>query len=392
MKPIKTFENIIKDFLKNRELKELIDILKNYNDNFRFVGGCIRNALLKKEVKDYDFATSFSPDEVINILKKNNLSYYTTGISHGTVTAIINKSTFEITTLRLDEACNGRHAKVQYTTSWEADSNRRDFTINALYMDFNGYIYDYHSGLKDIEQRKIKFIGNAEERIKEDYLRILRLFRFWSYYGQDKLDDLTLEACKKLASNLNKLSKERIKEEFSKILVSPKALETLNLMKEYNILNSFNLQFSDNFSELEYLINEEISYNLSFSFIRRLYFIINNDNDFIEKTVDAFKLSKKETIYLKTLFEISHKNFNEVIYYFGKEYACDYYILHKIKDLSIYTKLLDKDIKLPIKADDLINNGFKPGKELGLKLKTLEGIWINSEFSLSKNELLNKII
>ena len=274
------------------EVKKIFEI---FDDKIKLVGGAVRNFILSEDIKDYDFATILKPEQVVEILKQNHINYYTTGISHGTIAAIINRplwkfasdkeikvdetrrdevykdvhedsstestynlpsevefpkrsngKSFEITTLRIDKYCDGRHADVEYTDSWEQDSNRRDLTMNAIYMDKNGKLYDYHNGIEDAKSGTIKFIGNADDRIKEDYLRILRMFRFYSYYGKKSLDYKLLQVCRDNAADMQKLSKERIKSEFDKILISPNFIATLALMIEYDILKPIGINIDNN--------------------------------------------------------------------------------------------------------------------------------------------------
>ena len=158
------------------------------------------------------------------------------GISHGTVIAIINKKKIEITTLRKDIKTDGRHAKVKFTKDWFIDSNRRDFTVNAMSCDFNGNLYDYHNGLKDLKEGRIKFIGDSKKRIKEDFLRILRYFRFYAYYGKNNIEKNQINTFKNLSSNLKKLSSERLYYEFEKILLSNNAYKVIKLMQNSGVL------------------------------------------------------------------------------------------------------------------------------------------------------------
>ena len=208
-------------FLEN--IKEAQIIFSHLNEiekdsNVRFVGGCVRKAFCGEIVDDIDLATSLTPDEVKKKLNKENIKVIDTGISHGTVTAIINKKRFEITTLRKDILTDGRHAKVEFTKNWEEDASRRDFSINAIYVDMQGRIFDPQNGIFDLQNRKIKFIGNPEERIQEDYLRILRYFRFVTQYNKGDYDPDVIRVIKLYINGLNKISNERKFDELTKIL------------------------------------------------------------------------------------------------------------------------------------------------------------------------------
>ena len=169
--------------LKTRETQLLFDIIGK--DNLRFVGGCVRNSLLQKENTDIDLATVKKPQEVMNLLKNANIRVVDTGIKYGTVTAVIDGQAFEITTLRRDLKCDGRYAEVEFTDDWEEDASRRDFTINAMSCDLDGKLYDYFSGKEDLAAGLVRFVGDANERVEEDVLRILRFFRFNAYFAHD---------------------------------------------------------------------------------------------------------------------------------------------------------------------------------------------------------------
>ena len=163
---------------------EIIELINDAGGEARIVGGAVRDYILNKNIKDVDIASTFEPADLTKILESQNIKVIPTGIDFGTVTAIFKEKPYEITTLRKDINCDGRHAKISYTNDWQEDAARRDFTFNALYMDVNGKIYDYFKGQEDLAKGIVRFIGNANERIKEDYIRILRMFRFFAYYGK----------------------------------------------------------------------------------------------------------------------------------------------------------------------------------------------------------------
>ena len=186
----------------------------------RFVGGCVRDSLLGSEVSDVDLATKLLPEDIINCLIKSNIKFVPTGIKHGTITAILDADIYQITSLRIDTKTNGRHAEVTFNSSWKIDANRRDFTINSLYADFTGKVYDpTGQGLDDLKDSKICFVGKPENRIKEDYLRIIRYFRFVSDFGKiNNVDQDTLEVIKTNFEGLSKLSPERLWLELKKTI------------------------------------------------------------------------------------------------------------------------------------------------------------------------------
>ena len=205
----------------------------------RFVGGCVRDSLLGSEVSDVDLATKLLPEDVINCLIKSNIKFVPTGIKHGTITAILDADIYQITSLRIDTKTNGRHAEVTFNSSWKIDANRRDFTINSLYADFTGKVYDpTGQGLDDLKASKICFVGKPENRIKEDYLRIIRYFRFVSDFGKiNNVDQDTLEVIKTNFEGLSKLSPERLWLELKKLFASSSIFHTVYLMKETGVLH-----------------------------------------------------------------------------------------------------------------------------------------------------------
>ena len=171
---------------KEKEIEKIFKVISEFSDNseIRYVGGCVRKIINDQKVDDIDFAVNLNPNEISEIFKKNNIRFYQTGVEHGTITALINKKKFEITSLRKDISTDGRHAKVEFSKDWHEDASRRDFTINSIYADIDGNLYDPFNGKKDLENGEIKFIGDAQERIQEDYLRILRYIRFFLNYSK----------------------------------------------------------------------------------------------------------------------------------------------------------------------------------------------------------------
>ena len=209
----------INDLTKKTPAQKIFDSINSYSSDseIRYVGGCIRKILNNEKIDDIDLATNLEPNQVCEALKLKNINFYESGISHGTITALIDKYKFEITTLRKDIFSDGRHAKVQYTKSWLEDASRRDFTINSIYSDANGNLFDPFNGKKDLEKGIINFIGDADERIKEDYLRILRYLRFFLNYSKHQHNPDILKKLKINIGGISKLSKDRLLDELKKI-------------------------------------------------------------------------------------------------------------------------------------------------------------------------------
>ncbi|MCH2037649.1 MAG: CCA tRNA nucleotidyltransferase, partial [Rickettsiales bacterium] len=230
------------DGMINDGIKKLFTILSEARCEARFVGGCVRDAIIGNAVSDIDIAVNMRPDVVMKILQQNGVRYIPTGLKHGTITALIDGITVEITSLRKDIDCDGRHAVVEFTSSWEEDALRRDFTVNAMYADIDGNLYDFHSGFKDVNSKIIRFVGNAAKRIEEDTLRILRYYRFVSSHGSiEQMDAEAIQACRIYAIQLENLSGERIQMEMRKIVNSKQAADIIDIMGQHGITKQIGL-------------------------------------------------------------------------------------------------------------------------------------------------------
>ena len=212
----------IKELILKTQVNKIFNMINNFSEEseIRFVGGCVRKMIQRENIDDIDLATNLNPEEVSSILKKNDINYFETGIQHGTITAIINDHKFEITSLREDVNTFGRHAEVKFSKDWKKDASRRDFSINAIYADINGNLFDPFDGKKDLELGIIKFIGDPEKRINEDYLRILRYLRFFLIYSKINHDQKLLKILKKNLNGISLLSKDRLLNELKKIIKS----------------------------------------------------------------------------------------------------------------------------------------------------------------------------
>ena len=211
--------NKIKNLTNNTPVRKIFEAINEYSEEseIRYVGGCVRKIINNEKVDDIDLATNLVPEQVCEVLKKKEINYYESGIDHGTITALIDNYKFEITTLRKDVSTDGRHAKVEFTNNWKDDASRRDFTINAIYSDAEGNLFDPYNGKKDLEEGCINFIGDVNKRIQEDYLRILRYIRFFLNYSKQPHNSEILRKLKINIGGVSKLSKERLLDELKKI-------------------------------------------------------------------------------------------------------------------------------------------------------------------------------
>ena len=394
------------DLKNNKGVNKIFGAINKYNETseIRYVGGCVRKILNDEKTDDIDLATNLTPDQVKQCLDKNQIKFFETGIEHGTITAVIDDQNFEITTLRKDVKTDGRHAVVEYTTNWKEDSLRRDFSINSIYSDLDGNLYDPNSGHKDLNVGIIKFIGDPETRIKEDYLRIIRYLRFYTEYSKIDHEINIIKIIKKNIEGLGKISKERQFNELKKIL---KLDNFLNLFKNKTSCELFSLIFPQlkNFKKLSKLSKpqEKILKNKSLNFV--ISFLVIDETDNSDYFVYKYNLPnelKDKINFLKnnSLNKDSNKIFNmkdlqKIFYYEGKSSTMDlidFNLLYfkqskKLSELKTYFEKLDKP-EFPIKAQLLINDyGLKEGRELGQKLKNLEMKWIENNFNLSKKDM-----
>ena len=225
------------EWLKRPETARVFAALEESGVETRAVGGAVRDTLLGLPVSEIDLATTARPDQVMALARTAGLKAVPTGIEHGTVTVIANGVPFEVTTLRRDVETFGRHATIAFTEDWEEDARRRDFTLNALYAGSDGAVFDPLGGYADLVAGRVRFIGDAEARIKEDYLRILRFFRFNAYYGKGPFDPEGLQAAVRLRAGLDQLSAERVAAEFRRLLVAPQAMRAVEALFDYGLLS-----------------------------------------------------------------------------------------------------------------------------------------------------------
>ncbi len=394
------------DLKNNKGVNKIFGAINNYNETseIRYVGGCVRKILNDEKTDDIDLATNLTPDQVKQCLDKNQIKFFETGIEHGTITAVIDDQNFEITTLRKDVKTDGRHAVVEYTTNWKEDSLRRDFSINSIYSDLDGNLYDPNSGHKDLNIGIIKFIGDPETRIKEDYLRIIRYLRFYTEYSKIDHEINIIKIIKKNIEGLGKISKERQFNELKKIL---KLDNFLKLFKNKTSCELFSLIFPQlkNFKKLSKLSKpqEKILKNKSLNFVISFLAIDETDNSdyFLYKynlpneLKDKINFLKNNSLNKDSTKIFNKKDLQKIFYYEGKSSTIDlidFNLLYfkqskKLSELKTYFEKLDKP-EFPIKAQLLINDyGLKEGRELGQKLKNLEMKWIENNFNLSKKDM-----
>jgi poly(A) polymerase len=369
-------------------VKQVVTALRDDHGGPRFVGGAVRDTLLGLEVSDVDLATMLLPEVVIDRLEAARIKAVPTGLDHGTVTAVAGGKNYEITTLRRDVATDGRRAVVAFATDWREDAARRDFTINALYADpQSGEIFDYFGGLADLEAGIVRFIGDADQRIAEDFLRIMRYFRFLARYGHGQVDADALRACTKSAHGLTALSRERIAQELMKLLALPDPSGAISLMVENGIFAPFLPELADDaVARLKRLTQRECAFECPPSLLARLLTLLPKDADKVDRVAARLKLSNKmrEGLAMRVSAAApAPDSIRALAYRKGAECAHDAAMLYTSDDeiaacLAALTGWPKPEFAL--KGGDLIAMGLKPGPMVAKTLQAIEAEWIQKGF------------
>ena len=399
----------VKELTKKSQGFKIFDAINSYNSEseIRYVGGCLRKIIMKEKVEDIDLATNLIPDQVCEALKKQNIDYFETGKAHGTITAIIEQSKFEITSLREDLLTDGRHAKVKFSKNWKDDAKRRDFTINSIYADREGNLFDPFDGISDLNKGNIRFIGDADKRIKEDYLRILRYIRFYLDYSKNKHNSEIISKIKINIGGVHKLSKERLYDELKKMirLNSIEKLSKDKISQELVAIIFPELRYLNIFSKLN-SYQKNILKNIDFTFLLSLMIIDETDNT--DYFFYRFKISKKDQNRIKIIDKFfkekinsntfKEKNLNKFFYYNGRQSIIDILSFKIIRSKKFDPNLMDL-IKIyenkilpimPIKADEIMSKyKILQGKHLGLKLRQIEEEWVNNDFNITEQQVDN---
>ncbi|GGA70895.1 cytidine(C)-cytidine(C)-adenosine (A)]-adding enzyme [Nitratireductor aestuarii] len=401
-------------WLKDESLQKLLAVLSTDGEEARVAGGAVRNALLSQDVADVDVATTTVPDETIRRAKAAGFKVVPTGYEHGTVTVIAAGKPFEVTTLRADVETDGRHAVVQFGRDWNEDAARRDFTINAIYAKADGTIVDLVEGVRDIETGTLRFIGDAEKRIKEDYLRILRFFRFFAWYGRGRPDAEGIKACARLKDGMRKLSAERVWAELKKLLSASDPSRALLWMRQTGVLTTI-LPESEKWGidTIHGLVEAERALHWELDPMLRLASMLPPDAERMRELGKRLRLSLREAERLELWAEtpmpshgLSEGEFRKTLYLNdvqGLTWRLKLAIVTErtrvtedaaaLEKLAGYQRLLKQSQawerpQFPVSGKDLLAIGFEPGMEVGKTLSRLEQKWVESGFALSKEALL----
>lgn len=405
----------------SHHIHTIFTAFENQGFEIRIVGGAVRDILMGRVPKDFDFATTAQPGEIEEVCSRNGLHCVPTGLKHGTITVVLNKRPYEITTLRVDKETNGRHACVEFIKDWKIDAERRDLTVNSMSISSNGMLYDYFGGLKDLQNEKIRFVNDPRERIIEDHLRILRYFRFYpkishKEINENSFDKNVLEIIKDLSSNLKKIAKERIWMELSQIIISKYSPGILRLMKNLNVLkncqNMLDSQFDyDRFySAHSGAIGREHIHEIPKIMAASLLAAFFEDDETARSVCLDLKLSKNDISACS--FIISNRNEEKITKNNKNEHKFDLkrykkilllnykpprldYITDLVTQLMLYHGESNEDIlkfrswkvpAFPLRGNDV--EPFCEKKKISLLMDFVKEKWIDSDYSLNKEDLI----
>jgi tRNA nucleotidyltransferase/poly(A) polymerase len=393
--------------LKDRGMRAVLDALDGEGRSTRIVGGAVRDALIDRPVTDADLATVFPPAEVVARAEAAGMKTVPTGIEHGTVTVIVEGQPFQVTTLRRDIETDGRRAVVHFTSDWKTDASRRDFSMNAIYCDIEGALLDPLGGIADLSARRVRFIGRAEDRIREDYLRILRFFRFFAWYGGGRPDPDGLKACARLKAGIATLSAERVWAELKRLLKAPDPSRALLWMRTTEVLSKA-LPESWGIDAIHRLIAAEQAEGWKPDALLRLEAILPPHRARIEALAERLRLSRAEAARLISWADApdAHPDTAEAhlartLYASGREGTQDR-IRHALareldqghaesaaalRRMAAFAEAWETPV-FPLTGKDLVAAGVEPGPAVGQRLRELEERWIASGFSLTREMLL----
>lgn len=407
----------LQPWLTAPETKAVVDALTRDGQEVRFVGGCVRDAVANRPVKDIDIATPDPPEKVIQLLEAAGIKVVPTGLAHGTVTAVVGDHAFEITTLRVDVETDGRRAKVAYTADWVADARRRDFTINALSSTPAGDVYDPFDGLGDLAHGRIRFVGRARDRIEEDVLRLLRFFRFYATYGRPPANQDALAACRALAPRLSELSGERLRSEMLQILTAPEPAAIIVLMRGERVLEHVLPEATEigRLRAVHWLATRAIKIDsVTPDAIRALAALIGDHPRAAEAVAERFRLSRREKGRLVALAEpaglvpdMDAAARDRALRRLGPDLFRDHVLLLWAGEVAEQSRLAPERTQgwidliaaadawqakvLPIKGRDVTALGVQAGPRVGRLLEAVEAWWEAGGYTADREACLAKL-
>jgi poly(A) polymerase len=395
-----TYGGRLGQLLSDPDAMALISCLEAGGEEARIVGGAVRNALLGVPVADIDIATTLPPEPVMARVRAAGWQPIPTGVEHGTVTVVMRGRPFEVTTVREDVDTDGRRATVRFGRDFRADALRRDFTINALSLDRHGKLHDYTSGLEDLAARRVRFIGDARSRIREDFLRILRFFRFHAVYGDGEPDADAISACIDLRDGLDRLSGERLNRETAKLLVAPGAIATVGVMAKNGIVSHLGLPRADVVA-LKAMADFDTQQRLNPEWVLRLYALSIRSREDITAVARRLRLANKDQARLSACLRFTECGFpkdeqyaRKRLFEIGQSAFSDGFraLAALTPDHAVPIGLLDLPERwaaptFPYDGSDLIAMGFMPGPVLGRILERARAAWVDADFPTDEGDL-----
>ncbi len=388
--------------------RALMDVLNGTDRQARFIGGCVRDAVLGRPIQDIDVATNQHPEVVIELAEAAGFRTIPTGLSHGTITVLVDGQPFEVTTLRLDVETDGRHARVAFTDDWQADAARRDFTMNAISMDTGGRLFDYFGGVPDARAGRVVFVGDPRTRLQEDRLRLFRFFRFHALYGDGHPDSAGLEACREEVSGISELSAERIRVELLKLLAADDPVPVWTDMVRMRVFEVLDLPVCGVDQLARFLVLEReysVQFSKSRSLCRLAALAANGANAGTAQVLaNRLRLSSAERDHLKHAFYVametpdSEASIRSLLYHCGVDTAVNGAMLvlsksgnagnHDLWRQLISTAETWVQPKFPLAGRDLLAVGLQPGPRMGEVLKQVENWWLVEAFRPDKDACL----
>ena len=390
--------------VRSKNILKLFSAVEEHGGTLRFVGGAVRDTLAGLTGFDLDLATDLSPDELVEACQDMRLKTVPVGLKFGTTGVIIDNQILQVSSLKKHIKVGHKREEV-FTDDWSADAATRDLTINAVYADSKGNVFDYYNGIDDLEHGVVRFIGSAEERIKEEPLRIMRFFRFYSKFGKAPIDAEALSSCIKLKDELRKVAIEQVRDELFKLLVTPNASTVMKLIYEHDILGYF-LPVSEHLNALERLTKVVADAQYEGNFLRRLFVLYQPNVAQAENIANNLRFTKKQKetfikwakISLDADIIASAQQRLRYVYRYGKQFTIDKILLFAaIKNvnsqvLTDILKEIENDVVpvFPIRGRDLIGR-IGNGEQVGRVLSKLEQQWIDSGFTSTRDELLRAL-
>lgn len=389
-------------WMTSPKTRAVLDALAGGGVGVRFVGGCVRDAVIGRKISDIDLATDARPERVMELLEGAGLKVIPTGLAHGTVTAVSGGTPYEITTLRHDVETDGRRAVVAFTDDWEADAARRDFTMNALSLEPGGLLHDPFGGIRDLKAGRVRFVGDARQRLAEDLLRLLRFFRFHAHYGKPPPDSEALAACREMAHLLPRLSAERVRVELLKLLAAPDPAPVIRLMRDEGVLDHFLAQATA-IDRLDRMVAIESGLGVCDS-LRRLAALLPVDGDTARHLGQGLRLSNSERDRLAAMASpeivpspgLDRATRRRGLYAVGPETWSDLVLLtwasgHEEPDDRDWRAMFNEAQhwdrpKFPLSGRDVRKLGIEEGARIGELLRAAEEWWIGGDFQADRKE------